>query len=852
MVARCSSLGSPARHRARRASRPAILLVLALLLLLLGGDTTEAARRDKRIDALPERYQQFLASVALLITKEEMEAFLSIEQDYQRDAFIERFWRIRDTYPDTAHNEFKERWESLMREAVELFGNLDEDRSRMLLLNGPPHGRIEFRCTNVTYPLEVWFYDGSERVAYEFYLIFVQKLGTRRFWLWRPRDGVGELVDSLMGGTTPFWEGLQRCQDGDTVAKIIRSLLSDPMEFDLLEARLLEPTKPTSPEWVATFASYSTDLPAGAAVFPAELELTYPGRHQSRTEVLGTIRVKTTDAGKTELQGKSTYDFLLAGEVLSEGKLFENFRYKFDVPAESVGDTIPMTFQRRLRPGTYKLVVRVEDLAAKKFFRVERDIEVPEMDRPPPGPPVDAETAKILDAATKVLETGQTTLELVVPRGDMQAGMVRFDTLTTGADIAEVVFALDGVEVMRKRKPPWSVELDLGRVPTPHELRATAFDATGGELARDELTINAGSHLFRVRLTEPRRDKSYADSVRATADVAVPEGGVVERVEFYLDENKVATLYQPPFTQDIKLATPNATGYVRAVAFQPDGNSTEDIVFINAPDFTEQVEVEFVELYTTVLDKAGRPVLDLDEQDFSAFEDGVAQKIARFELVRDLPIHAGVVLDVSASMEPSIDATKQAALQFFESTITPRDRAALITFNDHPQLAAKFTNETTELAAGLAGIKAERGTALHDSLIFTLYYFNGIRGQRVVLLLSDGNDENSRFSFDDALEYARRTGVSIYAIGLKVGGKDAKLAKKALTAIAEETGGRSFFIETADELAGVYQTIQDEIRSRYLVAYQSSNTTESKAFREVEVRVGRPGLEVKAMRGYYP
>jgi VWFA-related protein len=440
----------------------------------------------------------------------------------------------------------------------------------------------------------------------------------------------------------------------------------------------------------------------------------------------------------------------------------------------------------------------------------------------------------------------------VNPHGDMHAGMVRFDTLTTGSDIAEVVFSLDGTEVMRKRKPPWSVELDLGRVPTPHELRAIAFDAKGAELARDELTINAGSHLFRVRLTEPRSDKPYVDSVRATADVAVPEGGVVERVEFYLDENKVATLYQPPFTQDIKLPTANAVGYVRAVAFQPDGNSTEDIVFINAPDFTEEVEVEFIELYTTVLDKANHPVLDLGEQDFSAFEDGVQQKIARFELVRDLPIHAGVVLDVSASMEPSIDGTKQAALQFFESAITPKDRAALITFNDHPQLAAKFTNELTELAAGLAGIKAERGTALYDSLIFTLYYFNGIRGQRVVLLLSDGNDENSKFSFDDALEYARRTGVSIYSIGLKVGGKEAKLAKKALTAIAEETGGRSFFIETAEELAGVYKTIQDEIRSRYLVAYQSSNTTESKAFREVEVRVARPGLEVKTMRGYYP
>ena len=852
MVAGRPSIDSPACRRATSASRRALLTVAAVILLLLAGDASQAARRDKRIDALPEKYQQFLATVDLLMSKEELEAFLTIEQDYQRDAYIERFWRIRDTYPDTPHNEFKERWETLLREALELFGNIDEDRSRMLLLNGPPTGRLEFRCTNVTYPLEVWFYDGSERVGYEFYLIFVQKNGGKRFWLWRPRDGLQDLIDTLMAGPTPFWDSLQLCQNGDNVAKIIRSMLNDPMEFDLLESRLLEPGKSPSPEWVATFESYTTELPEGAAVFPAELELAYPGRYQTRTEVLGTLRVKTADAGKTEMQGKGTFNFVLAGEVLADGKLFENFRYRFDVPAESVADVIPMTFQRRLRPGAYKMVLRLEDLAAKKYFRVERDIEVPETPDRAPGKPMDAESAAILDAASKVLETGETTLELVNPHGDMHAGMVRFDTLTTGTNIAQVVFSLDGTEVMRKRKPPWSVELDLGRVPNAHELRAVAYDANGAEIAGDDLSINVGSHQFRVRLLEPRSDKPYKDSVRATAEVLVPEGGVVERVEFYLDENKVATLYQPPFSQDIKLHTPNAVGYVRALAFQPDGNSTEDIVFINAPDFTEQVEIEFVEVYTSVLDKTGHPVLDLGEKDFSAFEDGVQQTIARYEQVRELPIHAGVVLDVSASMEPSIDPTKKAALHFFETAITPKDRAALITFNDHPQLSAKFTNDLTELAAGLAGIKPERGTALYDALIFTLYYFNGIRGQRVLLLLSDGVDENSRFSFEDALEYARRSGVSIYSIGLKIEGKESKLAKKALTQIAEETGGRSFFVENESELDAIYTTIQEEIRSRYLLGYQSSNTSDTKSFREVEVRVARPNVEVKAMRGYYP
>ena len=184
---------------------------------------------------------------------------------------------------------------------------------------------------------------------------------------------------------------------------------------------------------------------------------------------------------------------------------------------------------------------------------------------------------------------------------------------------------------------------------------------------------------------------------------------------------------------------------------------------------------------------------------------------------------------------------------FFQQTVKPKDRAALITFNDHPNLAVKFTNDVNELAGGLAGLKAERGTALYDSIVFALFYFNGIKGQRALLILSDGRDEGSRFTFEDALEYARRAGVTIYAIGL---GKD--VDKRHLSKITEETGGRSFFIKTAAELTPIYAEIERELRSQYLVAYQSTNTGDENAFRAVELKVDRPGVEVKTIRGYYP
>ena len=309
----------------------------------------------------------------------------------------------------------------------------------------------------------------------------------------------------------------------------------------------------------------------------------------------------------------------------------------------------------------------------------------------------------------------------------------------------------------------------------------------------------------------------------------------------------MATLYQEPWVQPIVLPEDEYLAYVRTVAYMPDGNSTEDLVFVNAPDYQESIEIQFVELYATVLDKQNRPVEGLTQADFTPIEDGTPQEIVRFEVVDDLPIHAGVLLDVSASMEDSMAATQQAALQFFQQAIEPKDRATLMTFNDRPNLKVKLTNDVDELAGGLAGIKAERGTALYDSIIFSLYYFNGVKGQRALLILSDGKDESSRYGFNDALEYARRAGVTIYTIALRDQG-----AHKELSKIAEETGGRSFFVKEDSELAGVYDTIERELRSRYLIAYQSNSTREDEGFRAVELEVDRSGLEAKTLRGYYP
>ncbi len=853
-------------------------LALLLLVSLPAVAAVKPAKPDLEarrlaVAALPDKYRAWVETIDILLTDEEWASFLALAKDYERDAFIERFWQVRDENPRTPRNEFREGWEFRTEEARKRYGDLTDVRSRILRLNGIPDEIVLSECSMVLWPLEVWSFVRSERTKGELVLILYQKWGAGGYRLWDPADGVDILLaDGAATNTEPVdrdWRSamagnssskgvarVRKCGNDDKGALLVAAIgwiWEHARDWPLLMQKVESPPPAPAGEWVPTFESYLTGVPAGAPALEARLEVDFPGRQRSRTVLQGLVGVSAAEAGIVQLAGSRSYDFLLTGEVLTRtGEnpgLFDRFRFRFDVPASDVaaGSTIPLVFQRPLRPGEYTLVVKVEDLNSGRFFHAERPLTVPVVETAmPPPPPSDPDTARILAAANAALANGDTVVQILPPPGELPTGMNRFDTLTS-ADIAQVTFALDGKPVLTKRSPPFSVELDLGSLPRPRTLTVTGYDASGRELARDERLVNAAANRFRVRLAEPRRGQHSDFSLLARAEVEAPDGETVERVEIFLNETRVATLYQPPYSQPVILSKDQPLAYVRAVAYLTDGSSTEDTVFVNAPDYMEELDVAFVELYTAVLNRQGRPVEGLTAKDFKVTEDGVPQTVARFEKVTDLPIHAAVVLDVSASMEDSLDQTRAAALQFLEQSVRPKDRAAVITFNDHPQLAVKFTKDVNTLAAGLAGLKAERGTALYDTIVFALFYFNGVKGQRAILLLSDGKDEGSRFGWEEALDYARRAGVAIYPIGL-----GPQVEKSKLKKLADETGGRAFFLEDAAGLTPVYAAIEEELRSKYLIAYQSTNTGGGDTFRVVDLKVAKPGVEVKTMRGYYP
>jgi len=876
----------------RPLARPLLLLCLLLLPLSLGAQEPASELASEAPSGTPSatppttppegtkgtelsrRHERWLAEVDVLISPAERDAFRALTQDYQRDAFIREFWRVRDPHPETARNELRESWDEHLEAARLRFEDLGEVRARMLLVNGEPTASLQVPCAGLLRPLEIWFYSGTARIRDSFSLVFYSPQGglVGPYRLWYPSQGLEILLSfrtDLLGRAEAIFEAIGReCPRSQEIL----SGLSNAIDWGRVEEEIDVVPRPGE-EWLRTFVAYSTDLPAGAETFDADLTLSFPGQRQSRIALQGVVGVPLEAVnGLPETPetaaANAPRSFILDGELLRKGELFEHFRYRFTLrPNDLVGGRFPLVFQRYLRPGEYTLVVKLEDLASGAFFREQRLVEVPAT--PLAAPPTFAEMAAPmapapgsgtarggtafdrLAEANFTLAAAEVGIRLLALPPRLLVGKQRFEAVTVGEEIARVRFELDGRRVLAKTRPPFSAELDLGTAPRTHRLRVIAEDGDGGELAADELLINAGPHRFAARLIEPRPGEFYVESVRATAVVEVPEGEILDRLEFFLNDDLVATLYQPPYTQPILLPEAERTTWVRTVAHLEGGATAEDVVFVNSPDPSGELDVRFVELYTTVLDRKGRPVEGLTQADFTVLEDGVEQEVRRFELVREQPIYAGILLDTSSSMVEEIEDAVAGALAFFETVLTPRDRAAVITFNQSPSLAVRFTGDPQILADGVRGLVAEGETALYDSLIYGLYYFSGIRGKRALILLSDGEDAGSRYNYEDVIEYARRTGVAIYTVGLDLGTRQAEIRLK-LSRLARETGGLAFFIEGTGGLARVYQTIEAELRAQYLLAYQSSSEGDDEGFRQVEVRMAEPGLEAKTISGYYP
>lgn len=270
--------------------------------------------------------------------------------------------------------------------------------------------------------------------------------------------------------------------------------------------------------------------------------------------------------------------------------------------------------------------------------------------------------------------------------------------------------------------------------------------------------------------------------------------------------------------------------------------------------------VEMVSLNVTVTDGQGHYVTDLTQDDFSVFEDGAKQDLAFFNRT-NLPIALSLLIDTSASMEQRITVAQNAAIGF-ASHVRPQDLVQVVDFDSRVEIAQGFTSNFDELERAIRSTSAGGSTALHNAVYISLKELAKVKAKnpdeirrQAIVVLSDGEDTSSLVSFEEVLELAKRSETAIYTIGLQPPDtaqlKGFREAEFVLRQFAQETGGRSFFVQKADELKDVYGQIAEELSSQYSMGYAPKNPRRDGAFRRLVVQVNRANTTARTKRGYY-
>jgi Ca-activated chloride channel family protein len=825
--------------------------------------------RKEKIAALPEMYRQFLKDVEPIMMPTELDTFLILETDAQREIYIVEFWRRRDVAQGTTNHAFKDEYYARLDEAKSRYKYLSSDRARMYLIHGEPGDTYKIDCSRLLQPLEIWKYAYIPGLGHEVRMLFYMPRNGVDFLLWNPmgdeNDALAQLVSvEVVGGAmsdrsavhSVFYESAgvnvfvskiqMDCKDGEEVMKAIFQMQQNKTDLP----KVFDPPK-IDEEGIGKILKSVVLTNPNAPKLAADFNIRYPGKQGGRTDAEMTLLVPKGQLTSADVGGAKLYSIDVTGEVLKEGQLFENYRYRFDYPADIKDEKLPIVIDRLLRPNDYQSRIKITDVHGGGEGIFENKIAVPELFDTPDQLKSKAVASATVTQLKDDIVTNQTKLRIVPLPDELLAGLQHIETIVVGDEIKGVEFYLEGKKVMVKRQPPYTLDLDFGDVPQARHIRAIALNAKGEPITGDEIIVNTGTDPFRVRITSPRVAINLRGRTRVEMSVRVPDGKQLDKLELYLNETRVATLYDPPFVQTVDIPKSEGVGYLRAVATLKDDPTPpiEDVVMINTPQYMEEVNVHLVELPTTVIVN-GHPRNDLPESAFKVLDDGKPVKVSKFEHVVNLPLSIGVAIDTSGSMQPRMGEAQKAGATFFQSVMKQGDKAFVVGFSTEPSLVQKWSPRLADVNAGLARLRAEESTALYDAIVYSLYNFLGVKGQKALVVITDGKDTASKFTFDQALEYARRAAVPIYGVGIGIRSTEVDVRYK-FGRFCNETGGNVYYIDNATDLQRIYAEIQNELRSQYVIGfYPAEGVKPGSKWREVSVQASEG--RAKTIRGYYP
>lgn len=283
----------------------------------------------------------------------------------------------------------------------------------------------------------------------------------------------------------------------------------------------------------------------------------------------------------------------------------------------------------------------------------------------------------------------------------------------------------------------------------------------------------------------------------------------------------------------------------------------------------QRFTVGLVHLVAAVMDRRNKFVTDLTQNDFEVFEDGQQQRITYFSRQADLPLRIGMLLDTSNSIRERLHFEQDAAIDFLYNVLRHgQDEAFVMTFDNEPEVVQDYSDDMSQLSEVIQKQNAGGGTALNDAIYMASQRLmdaptpaTNPEVRRILVVISDGDDNLSDHALSDAIQMADRAGVSIYTISSNNDWVETDTetpqkteyteGDKILKELADETGGRSFFPFRVDDLAQSFLDIGNELRSQYLIGYTPPYKIADGQFHRVDLKVFRKGLTVRSRKGYY-
>ncbi|MGO9403178.1 MAG: VWA domain-containing protein [Terriglobales bacterium] len=298
-------------------------------------------------------------------------------------------------------------------------------------------------------------------------------------------------------------------------------------------------------------------------------------------------------------------------------------------------------------------------------------------------------------------------------------------------------------------------------------------------------------------------------------------------------------------------STPAPTAAGQAPQAEDSAKSDSDESLETIRHTVNEVRVVF-----TVTDRHGHYIKDLKRTDFRVIDDQKPAELRSFRSETDLPLQVGLLIDASNSVRDRFKFEQEAAIEFLNAIIRPRyDKAFVVGFDATPEVTQDFTDSTENLSAGVRMLRAGGGTAMYDALYFAcrdklLKQEQTGPVRRAIILLSDGEDNLSHVTREEAIDMAARAEVIVYTISTNISGMKGN-GDKVLERIADATGGRAFFPFQMRDVSDAFLSIQEELRSQYAMAYKPANFIADGRYRTIEILAQDKGLKVRTRKGYY-